>query len=166
MIYSETVDPNIALATDRDTAKSQAEAQYSSIEEMVDRLNHCRESIHTYEDYLENPESCCDGVSFDSEEDFDTYHDQDAARQAIDDDPLEVSVRSGWVSNAESMVAEDFMILLCTGGPAVRIRGELDNGEPYRAWIEYQDWGTPWTQYFDAEQSVLLDYAQNFYFGE
>lgn len=150
------------LATiEKDTAKDQAKAQYECLSEMVERVQHCQECSEDYESG-----ECEFADRFDSEEDFDTYHDEDTARQAINDDPLEVSVRSGWSSSAESLVAEDFMILLCTGGPAVRIRGELDNGEPYRAWIEYQDWGTPWTQYFDADQSVLLDYAQNFYFGE
>ncbi len=150
-----------------DHGQSQADAQFRSIEEMTDRLLHCQESPHTYEDYLESPESCCDGVSFDDEEGFDLYHDEDEARQAINEDPLEVSVRSGWASSKEEFEAEDFLILLCTGGPAVRIRGELgEHNEPRRAWLEYQDWGTPWTQYFEAEQDTLLAYAQNFYFGD
>jgi hypothetical protein len=58
------------------------------------------------------------------------------------------------------------MILLCTGGPAVRIVGELDRGTPCRAWLEYQDWGTPWTQYFGAKSDTLCEYAANFFFGE
>jgi hypothetical protein len=56
---------------------------------------------------------------------------------------------------------------LSTGGPALRIRGELDeHKQPDRAWLEYQDWGTPWTQYFDVEQDTLLQFCQVFYFGE
>jgi hypothetical protein len=42
----------------------------------------------------------------------------------------------------------------------------LSNGEPHRAWLEVQDWGTPWTRYFDIEQDTLLAYARCFYFGE
>ncbi len=38
--------------------------------------------------------------------------------------------------------------------------------DPCRAWLEYQDWGTPWTQFFDAEQDTLLTYCRQFYFGE
>jgi len=35
-------------------------------------------------------------------------------------------------------------LVTITGGPAVRIRGQLDgNGEPKDAHIEYQDWFTP-----------------------
>jgi len=35
-----------------------------------------------------------------------------------------------------------------------------------RAWIEYQDWGTGWTQFFDIEQDTLIEFANVFYFGE
>jgi hypothetical protein len=64
------------------------------------------------------------------------------------------------------MEASEFCILLCTGGPAARILGELDeHGEPYRAWMEYQDWGTPWTQFVPANQDVLLSYARCFCFA-
>jgi hypothetical protein len=89
------------------------------------------------------------------------------AEQRIQEDPLSVEVRSGWVSLGETMVAEDFTILLATGGPAVRVMGELDeNKEPHRAWLEVQDWFTPWTQYFGASQGTLLTYARQFYYGE
>lgn len=88
------------------------------------------------------------------------------AEQRIQEDALSVEVRSGWVSLGEPMEAEEFTILLGTGGPAMRIRGELDRGEPSRAWLEVQDWFTPWTQYFGASQETLLTYARQFYFGE
>lgn len=93
--------------------------------------------------------------------------DEDDARQEIQDSPLSVQTRSGWTNPGEDFEAEEFEILLTTGGPALRIRGELDqHKQPDRAWLEYQDWGTPWTQYFDVEQSTLLTYCQQFYFGE
>ncbi len=89
------------------------------------------------------------------------------AEERIRDDPLSLEVRSGWVTPGEDMTAEDFTILLCTGGPAVRIMGELDDHrEPRRAWLEVQDWFTPWTQYFGADSDTLLTYARCFYFGE
>jgi hypothetical protein len=91
---------------------------------------------------------------------------QEEAREAAQDNALDVQVRSGWQSIGDKLTADEFMILLCTGGPAVRIRGELDRGTPSRAWLEYQDWGTPWTQYYGARQSVLVEYASIFYFGE
>lgn len=91
------------------------------------------------------------------------------AIERIQEDALSVEVRSGWGPPRADQFAypyEEFKILLSTGGPASRIRGELDNGEPVRAWLEVQDWGTPWTQYFDIEQDTLLAYARCFYFGE
>ena len=88
------------------------------------------------------------------------------ARTRIEEDALSVEVRSGWTTPGETMEAEDFAILLSTGGPAVRIRGELDRGDPSRAWLEVQDWGRPWTQYFPADQDTLLTYARCFSFGE
>lgn len=96
--------------------------------------------------------------------------DRDEAEERIREDALSVEVRSGWYSAGESDQSDrapaEFNILLTTGGPAVRIRGELSGGEPYRAWLEVQDWFQPWTQYQDASQSVLLDYARCFYYGD
>jgi hypothetical protein len=101
------------------------------------------------------------------------------AEQRIQEDPLSLEVRSGWTTLGEPLQAEEFNILLATGGPAVRIVGELDQGQPTRAWLEVQDWFTPWTQYFGVtdpndpgartnlpSQDVLLAYASQFYFGE
>lgn len=98
--------------------------------------------------------------------------DHDEALEAIQNDPLEVAVRSGWVAPAgkiNGQSPEEFKILLCTGGPAVQIIGELDEHcQPERARIEHQDWGTPWTEYrlSGDEQDVLLEYCRQFYFGE
>ena len=97
--------------------------------------------------------------------------DEDEARQRIEEDALSVEVRSDWHtpgSSDEDRKPAQFCILLCTGGPACRIMGELDeNLEPHRAWLEHQDWGTPWTQYYEPGiQETLLAYARVFYFGE
>jgi hypothetical protein len=91
--------------------------------------------------------------------------DSDEARENVQNDPLSIEVRSGWTSHGDTMTAEEFRIVLCTGGPHVEIRGEFDvHGQPYRAWMMYQDWGTPLTEYFDVEGSTLLAYCQEFYF--
>ena len=92
---------------------------------------------------------------------------EDEAREAIQLHSLGVEVRSAWdVVGGDTSPAE-FRIVLCTGGPHVEIRGELDQyQQPRRAWLNYQDWGTPLTQYFDIEQSTLLSYCSHFYFGE
>jgi hypothetical protein len=92
----------------------------------------------------------------------------DEAREA----PLSVDIREGWHSPGAqaSMEPTEFQILLSTGGPALRIMGELDqHGEPARCWLEYQDWGTPWTRYFSrsAERATALRwFAGLFYFGQ
>jgi hypothetical protein len=89
------------------------------------------------------------------------------AEYLIQEDALSVEVRSGWTPRGYTLTAEEFCILITTGGPAVRIRGVLDeNCEPRRAWLEVQNWGTPWTQYFDASQETLLTYARCFSYGE
>jgi hypothetical protein len=136
------------MTTRNDGGLSQAIAQFHSIVEMVSALRKAN-----------NADDC---------------RARETAEQAIHDDALSVEVRSGWYSpgsaNADT-TASDFRILLCTGGPAVQIRGELnEHAEPESAWLEYQDWFTPWTRWTpgnsDNVESILLDYARAFYFGE
>jgi len=94
---------------------------------------------------------------------------RDDAEQRIQEDALSVEVRSEWHSPGDANGVEnvEFQILLSTGGPATRIMGKLHDGEPYRAWLEVQDWGTPWTHYYEEGLcDVLLTYARCFYFGE
>lgn len=93
----------------------------------------------------------------------------DEVRETIQEDPLSIQVRSSWADVGQKLEASEFMILLCTGGPAVRIVGKLDEHNiPERAWIEYQDWGTPWTEYVPSmvypDNEKLLVYCQQFYF--
>lgn len=98
--------------------------------------------------------------------------------QAIQDDPLSVSVRSGWYSPGarEDAAPEEFEILLCVGGPACRLIGSLGTHcEPLDVRIEVQDWSTPWTDYLPVDRDgkvvsgwrdTLLEYARQFYFGD
>ncbi len=113
---------------------------YACIKEMVDALN----AADSHTDEYEN------------------------ARTAIEQDALSVEVRSGWIEPTHNGVfdATEYCLLLGTGGPAVRIVGELDRGEPTSARLEVQDWGTPWTEHMQADEDVLLTYARCFYFGE
>lgn len=91
--------------------------------------------------------------------------DRDEARQKIEEDALSLRIFGERVNG--EWTADKFELLLTTGGPAVRIMGEIDeHGEPDRAWLEVQDWGTPWTQYIGADQDTLLSYARCFYMGE
>ena len=91
--------------------------------------------------------------------------DEDEARQRIQEHPLEVLIRSDWANPGTPLEESKFSILLCTGGPAVRIVGDLDQGEPSRARLEYQDWDTGWTQWAEADSDILCEYAAHF-FGE
>ena len=126
-----------------DRAKQQAKTQLASIVEMVEALRAAQDA-----------------------EDQDA---EDEARQAIQEDPLSVQVRGGWHSPSEASEDEEFEILLCTGGPACRIVGELGQwNEPETAQLEYQDWLTPWEEYplSPEEEEVVLKYCRCFYFGE
>lgn len=74
--------------------------------------------------------------------------DQEQIQDRILETPLSVEVRSGWYTPGNTPEPEEYQILLCTGGPAVRIVGALDSyGTPADARLEYQDWGTEWTEY-------------------
>lgn len=145
-------------------AVKDAEAEYhgadeTNLAETTDALNEAREALTQWE--TDNAEELAE-----LEDSAGECSDEEEARQVIQEDPLEVQVRSDWTSPGETLEAGEFMILLCTGGPAVRIVGELNRGEPCRAWLEYQDWGTPWTQWFGAKSDTLCEYAANFFFGE
>ena len=93
--------------------------------------------------------------------------DEDDARDAILEDALSIDVRSDWHTPGDSGADAEYCILLSTGGPAVRIIGDLDQWkQPVSATLQVQDWGTPWTDYREADEDVLLQYAGCFYFGE
>jgi hypothetical protein len=91
----------------------------------------------------------------------------EAIEEQSREQPLSVEVRNGWHTPGEQDEdgPEEFCILLSTGGPALRIRGELSHGEPDRCWLEHQDWGTPWTRFYDADREALLWFAGLFWFG-
>lgn len=126
-----------------DRGRSQAKAQLESIIEMVKAL---REAIENDDDDA-----------------------REEVEQTIHEDALSVETRSGWRSPGSKPEADsEFTILLCTGGPAVRIIGDLsEHAEPEKARLEYQDWGTPWTPYplTSDEEGAVLEYCRTFYFG-
>ena len=87
--------------------------------------------------------------------------------QLVQEDPLSVEVRSGWASVGDTLDAEEFCILLSTGGPAVRLRGTLSSGSVDRCWLEHQDWFKPWELVMNSGASdALVWYAERFYWGE
>lgn len=120
-------------------ARAEAHAQLESIREMVAAYRASRENTH----------------------------DGNAALRDIHEDPLSLSVRSDWHTPGEQFDAAEYQILLSWGGPASRITGLLDDGDPATATLEYQDWFTPWVGYpiTREDEETLLEYARCFHFG-
>jgi hypothetical protein len=92
-------------------------------------------------------------------------------REEILESPLSVEVRSDWQAIGEPLEPAQFCILLSTGGPALRIVGDLGLYNcPENSRLEYQDWGIAWQelpQAANAASSEILDaWAAQFYFGE
>ena len=92
---------------------------------------------------------------------------EDSADDQLREMPLSIEFRSGWQDVLPLEVSE-FCILLSTGGPACRIVGGINSdGEPFHARLEYQDWGTPWTQLFsmsDHERDCLAIFCARLVF--
>jgi hypothetical protein len=125
-------------------AEAQAQAQYESICSMLDALEIDYDRLEELKDMKADHEADMrdtldpkpfDVVHPDEAEELEQLQadagectDEDEARERISEDPLSVEVRSGWTQQySEQLAAEEFRILLCTGGPAVQIRGELDD---------------------------------------
>ena len=110
-----------------------------------------------------------DGTSEPTAEEREEYHDEDQVRQEISEDSYSTQVRSDWVSPGEGFEAVEYTVLLAGGGPALRIIGELGGfNNPDSARLEYQNWFTPWEEFFivdDEDREALLTYASQFYFG-
>jgi hypothetical protein len=124
-----------------ENAEQQARSQVDSILEMVAALRNAHNDEH-----------------------------REAAETAIQEDPLSIEVRGDWHAvGAESAKPSEFKIELCTGGPAVRIVGELNEyNEPECGFIQFQDWFTAWQllPLNDAESEAVLEYCRQFYFAE
>lgn len=91
-------------------------------------------------------------------------------QQQVQEWPLSVDVRStSWVSVGAEMEADEFRILLSTGGPSMRITGDIgQHGEPCNPLMQVQDWFKPWTTCDTTEEQdeALLWFCSEFYFGE
>jgi hypothetical protein len=97
----------------------------------------------------------------DSDETYETI------RQEIQESPLQLAVRSEWASLGEHLEPSELCILLSTGGPSLRIVGTLGRFNcPEDCRLEYQDWGTPWTEYRAIGSAVLDAWAAQFYWGD
>ena len=148
-------------------AHDQARIQMAEITRMIEALDIDYDDLAELREAtnLDEPDSAYrDGMLATADE----CESLDDAERRIQEHPLSLQLRSGWYTPGSTPEAKEFELLLCTGGPAVRIIGELDDYQPSRAEIEYQDWGTPWTKCLlsDDEEDVLLQYCNQFYFGD
>lgn len=86
--------------------------------------------------------------------------DVDSLRESIEDEareyPLSVEYRSeGWSLDPTDCQADAFRIMLCTGGPAVAIFGDIGcGGWPSDPVLKGQDWFTPWEE-VDCDPDAL-----------
>jgi len=92
-------------------------------------------------------------------------------RENVLNSALSVEFRNGWYSDLYHLkgVTEpiEFKILLSWGGPALRIIGEIEENFAVNPKMQFQDWGTLWTDFeITEEQEKALNWFCNcFYFG-
>lgn len=129
------------------------QCDYDRLEELRDEENPSKAEKEELAELLEAAGDC------ESKED---------AERRIQEDPLSLQFRSGWCASREEMEPEEFELLLGTGGPAVRIIGEIDNGEACNPILQVQDWFKPWTQHIVTgdDYAALEAYCRCFYMGE
>jgi hypothetical protein len=84
---------------------------------------------------------------------------REAIEQALREGPLSIETRADWISPSEvAGEAVEFRILISTGGPALRVVGDLS--PITNVSMEWQDWFTPWTTYTDTttDQDEALEW--------
>ena len=90
-------------------------------------------------------------------------------KESILNSALSVEFRSGWSTNFDQLEIEEFKILLTWGGPALRVIGDLDQyKQAENIKLQFQDWGTYWTDYelTEKEEESLNWFCNCFYFGD
>ena len=123
-----------------------------------DRLEELRE------DPAEDPEELAELEQMAAE--FPDCSDADEVRDHAQESALSVELSGTWTPGA-TPEADSYIILLSTGGPALRIVGNLGGyGSPSSATMQWQDWGEPWTDIREAEEDDLLAFVSCFYLGE
>ena len=144
MLYCISRDPNPKAQTMTATTENHAAANAAAwCETIIDQLARLK--------------AAC--------QDSDTAY--ETVREEIQEAPLSLAVRSHWADLGEPLKPAQFCILLSTGGPGLRIIGELGRFNcPESARMEYQDWGTPWTEYTAIGSGVLDAWAAQFWWGD
>jgi len=90
-------------------------------------------------------------------------------KESILNSALSVEFRSGWSTNYDELEIEEFKILLTWGGPALRVIGDLDQyKQAENIKLQFQDWGTPWTDFelTENQEKALNWFVNCFYFGD
>ena len=149
-------------------SESQALAQVSSITDLF--------NLSTWSNNIENL-----GFRYLHEEAFDVLYgdkkevkeyleyEEELSADRIDElvrqEPLEVATRSQWANFQDEFESSDFKILLCTGGPAVRIFGSCEGGYPSDIELQHQDWFTPWetVHSLSDNQKDAMEWFCNFF---
>ena len=157
---------------DKNRAKSSAQETLQHIQALHqlhsvlpwDTISKFKEQLPIHDEWLTGV--ICE-IPWDKIDDLDDLREH--IQECVQVMPLSVTVRSGWYSpGAFDNEAEEFCILMSTGGPAVRIYGELDRYNcPYRPQLQGQDWFTPWETFntSQAEDEALEWFCGCFYFG-
>jgi hypothetical protein len=138
--------------------------------------NHAEENANGWADTIVEMYQAYQALDSGDEEtaevDGEEFTDSDEVRVRAQESVLEVQVRGSWHAPGETDGDQEteYYILLSTGGPALRLYGDLNSGQPSgRPRMQHQDWGTPWTDIEPEsdEWSDAVDWFVNcFYFGE
>jgi len=122
------------------------------------------EAYHLHQKFEEDRH--CGPLDYDGSE----VNDDDELRERVQEEALSVQVRGPFHDPGAKVEDDEFEILLSTGGPALRIIGDLGRfNQPERPKMEWQDWGTAWTFFYsDLEdyEDALTWFCSCFYFGE
>jgi len=153
----------------RDTSETQAVTKAEHIAALFELLDWAQDEESPDDLSDEVRTIVTDDLGLGLETDKDGWLDWDAIRGAADQHlrelPLSVEVRSDWhdYGDPADLKPVEFQILLCTGGPAVRILGRFEefwgSHGPTAAWFEHQDWGTPWTEVVGVHTDTAVRFA-------
>lgn len=155
---------NATSATSENHAADNAARWADSIETAYEAWQFCQD------DSMEGRDISVEAKRILREHDYDGTNKNEvleAIEEEMRESILSLEVRSDWHSPGNYDGPEQFNLLLSTGGPALRLIGDLDQHcTPRRCWLEHQNWFTPWTEYHGGTAESLEWFAGLFYYGE